>query len=86
MSEPNADPNLQTDSFAVGKRPWYMAPDGLVAKDGLDPAKDMGMLGAQILTEAQTRDLAKGAGLRAIEITYAKASGMPKIMLVKAFK
>ena len=34
MSEPNGDPNLQTDSSTEGKRPWYMAPDGLVARLG----------------------------------------------------
>jgi ubiquinone/menaquinone biosynthesis C-methylase UbiE len=56
------------------------------AEDGKDHTKDVEKWGYQILTEAQAREMAADAGFSKVEIAYEKASGLPKMRLVKVVK
>ena len=56
------------------------------AEDAKDHSRQVEKSGYCIWTERQVRSMLEEAGFSKVEITYAKASGMPKMMLVKAVK
>jgi SAM-dependent methyltransferase len=56
------------------------------AEDGKDHSRQAEKSGYRIWTEREVRSMLEEAGFSAVDITYAKSAGMPKMMLVKASK
>jgi ubiquinone/menaquinone biosynthesis C-methylase UbiE len=56
------------------------------AEDGRDHAKEYARYGFRIWTEEEVRTLVTEAGFSDVVIDYRTAMGMPKMMLVRAFK
>ena len=54
------------------------------AEDGKDHTNEHEEYGFQIWTEDQVGTLMKGAGFMDVVITYRKAVGMPRMVLVRA--
>jgi ubiquinone/menaquinone biosynthesis C-methylase UbiE len=56
------------------------------AEDGMDHTKEVEQWGMGLWTEEQVRAMMKEAGFPEVDITYAKAIGMPKMMISHVVK